>query len=487
MSDHAPSAPAPRFAVIGHPNKGKSSIVATLAEDDTIAVSPVPGTTRAARRFALRVDGELLYELVDTPGFQRARALLAWLKAQETDASERPALVAAFIEAHGDDDRFHDERELLTPLIEGAGILYVVDGAKPYGPEYELEMEVLRWTGQPRMALINLIGAGDYVEEWRAALGQYFSIVRVFDAMHADFDKRLDLLRGFAELDERFKPALRRAVEVLVEERRSRVRQSAADLADLLCDVLTFSESAPLPPSTEGGEAETGTLRESLTDRLKSRIRRREDQARNTIAQRYRHFQLETQDSTARLLDTELFARESWQLFGLSRQQLLVTGALSGAVAGGGVDLLLGGASLFLGAGLGAVLGSAGAWLGSEELARVKVLGARLGGRRLQVGPVQDANFPYVVLGRAWRHHQLISERNHARREALAVDLGQARHQMDQIPADLRRGLARQFGKLGSEGATAARREALAEIIEQILALADLTEPDLTEVNDEHR
>ena len=28
---------APRFAIVGHPNKGKSSIVATLAEDDAVA------------------------------------------------------------------------------------------------------------------------------------------------------------------------------------------------------------------------------------------------------------------------------------------------------------------------------------------------------------------------------------------------------------------------------------------------------------------
>ena len=38
----------PRFAVVGHPNKGKSSIVATLAEDDAVQISPLPGTTAAS-------------------------------------------------------------------------------------------------------------------------------------------------------------------------------------------------------------------------------------------------------------------------------------------------------------------------------------------------------------------------------------------------------------------------------------------------------
>ena len=63
---------APRFAIVGHPNKGKSSIVATLAEDNEVAISDTPGTTTQSRAYPLRIDGEVLYELVDTPGFQRA-------------------------------------------------------------------------------------------------------------------------------------------------------------------------------------------------------------------------------------------------------------------------------------------------------------------------------------------------------------------------------------------------------------------------------
>ena len=70
----------PRFAIVGHPNKGKSSIVATLAEDDAVAISPHPGTTTRARAYPMRLDGEVLYELIDTPGFQRARETLTWLE-----------------------------------------------------------------------------------------------------------------------------------------------------------------------------------------------------------------------------------------------------------------------------------------------------------------------------------------------------------------------------------------------------------------------
>ena len=71
----------PHFAVVGRPNKGKSSIVATLARDDTVRIAARAGSTRSTRRFPMRVDGQVLYELIDTPGIQRARQMLAWLRA----------------------------------------------------------------------------------------------------------------------------------------------------------------------------------------------------------------------------------------------------------------------------------------------------------------------------------------------------------------------------------------------------------------------
>ena len=45
------TSPVPSFAVVGHPNEGKSSVVATLTENDRIRVSPVPGETVKAAEY----------------------------------------------------------------------------------------------------------------------------------------------------------------------------------------------------------------------------------------------------------------------------------------------------------------------------------------------------------------------------------------------------------------------------------------------------
>ena len=454
----------PTFAIVGHPNKGKSSLVATLAEDETVVVSPDPGTTRHSREFQMQSDGRVLYALVDTPGFQRPRAVLEWLQAHERSASERPAVVRDFVTRHANDPRFADECELLRPILAGAGILYVVDGAHPYGAEYEAEMEILRWTGQPRMALINMIGAGDHVEEWRRALNQYFSIARVFDVLRADFHKRLQLLRALRELtevDQAWARSLDQAIDTLERDRSARQQRAAAEIADLLIDVLAASESAPCPEGTD--QARLGL---ELTERLRRRIRAREQSARRAVQELYRHRALQMQSSEFDLLTQDLFSERSFSVFGLSNAQLAMTGAATGAVAGGVLDAAVGGASLLLGAGIGAMVGGLGAMFGANQLAKVQLLGAPLGGYRLVVGPISATNLPWVILGRSLLHHRLVAETNHARRESLVLDADADQHVAGSIDAGDRRRMAGLFKRIREEGGlTTPLRDELVRLI----------------------
>jgi hypothetical protein len=453
----------PRFAIVGHPNKGKSSIVATLAEDDAVAISPHPGTTTTARSYPMRLDGEVLYELVDTPGFQRARETLAWLEAHERDAGSRGAVVAEFLAAHASDPRFHDERELLAPIVAGAGILYVVDGSRPYGRQYEAEMEILRWTGRPRMALINTISAGDHIDQWRAALGQYFSIVRVFDAVRASFAQRIELLRSFSAIDESWAAPLNHAADALVADRERRAARTAAEIADLLVTALTAVVTVPLAERTPELEAKAQA---QAREQLRERVRKREAMARRAVQEIYHHAGLEARESTAAFLVDDVFSAQSFNVFGLSTTQLALTGAASGAVVGSAVDVALGGASLLLGAGIGAALGAAGTLAGAGSLAKVRVLGLALGGYELTVGPITDPNLPWVLLGRALLHAKLVAERNHSVRDELVVDAQAGQHLANSIDAARRRNLDAVFRRLrgGRESALDERQVLIGEL-----------------------
>ena len=453
----------PKFAVVGHPNKGKSSIVSTLVESSGIQISNIPGTTVNSEVYALRIKGKVLYELVDTPGFQRPRKVLAWLEANSKSADDRPQTVANFVQIHKTDKTFHDECELLQPLLDGAGILYVVDGSKPYGVEYEAEMEILRWTGRPRMALINLISDGDYVEEWKTALDQYFAIVRVFDAMHADMSKRIGLLKSFAELNEDWQPSLLNAVEVMEADQAQRRKRSAKAISSLIVSSLTAKQT-----KTIAEDENPEPIIERLTEKLKEKIRFLEEKERKEIEYIYRHQNIECEETEMEFLNLDLFSNETSELFGLSKSQIVTSGAASGAVAGLSVDVMLGGASLLLGSSIGALIGGVTALFGSDKIGKLKVLGKSLSDRNLNVGPVKDVNLPYILLSRALIHHQLVSERNHALREALVIETESAQYISQNIPEETKKQLDKIFSAIRNRGYDSGGK-ILRRLIEELL------------------
>lgn len=458
---------APVFAIVGHPNKGKSSIVATLARDETVAISPVPGTTVDNREFPMRIDDETLYVLVDTPGFQRARAALEWMQQQSASSVNRPDVVRRFVEQHRDDPRFAAECRLLTPILDGAGILYVVDGSRPFGEEYEAEMEILRWTGQPSLALINQIGTSDFSAEWQKALGQYFRIVRVFNAMTADFEKRIRLLLAFGQISDEWRAPLERAVHVLQAEQAERRVLSARVIAEALSAMIVHTAQRRL----NGGEAQAAVL-DSLRRQYKQDLIGMEQSCRTEVERIYDYQQLQRHEPTMGLLDQDLFAKQTWSLFGLTRQQLVATGGLGGAAAGSVIDIAVAGHSLLLGAGIGALIGGVSTWIGADKIADTKLMGLPLGGEALTIGPMRNINFPYVVLSRALLHHKMVEDRTHAYRGPLELQAQPGTLQRFDLAT--RKRLEKVFGKLRKqEGLEPELLDSLAAEIQQLMAQPD--------------
>jgi len=418
------SASLPTFAVVGHPNKGKSSIVATMAGDQTIAISPIPGTTTQANAYtAYADDATPLYALIDTPGFQRARAAFEWIKSHETTADQHPEVVREFAKIHAQDPKHHDEVELLRPILDGAAILYVVDGSAPFGPQYEAEMEILRWTGRPSMALINPIGQADHIETWKSALSQFFRIVRVFDALDAPFEKRLALLEAFGQLDESWTQPMQRAVDQLGTQ-RDRQRKAAADaIVEMLLDVLSLQTQRKL-----GDKPATPAMKDDLAQELREKVRECETRCQERIAHLYRFDQLQVAQDPLEIIGKDLFSESTWSRFGLSRRELtklgLVSGLAAGGTVGGAIDASLGGTSLLAGAFTGALIGgTSGAltgWWSAGRLAKVRVMNQPMGGKQLVCGPVRNLAPLFVLLGRAVAYQKLLALRTHAdRRDAV--------------------------------------------------------------------
>jgi hypothetical protein len=478
----------PRFAVVGRVNKGKSSIVATLAEDDTVRIDARPGTTTEVREFPVRVDGRTLFVLVDTPGFEDAPRALAWLRAREPSAAERPARVAELVRTFEGTEEFVEERRLLAPILAGASVLYVVDGTHPYRPNYEAEMEILRWTGRPGMALVNRIGAEDHAAEWHRALDQYFKIVRDFDAFAVSFEERVHLLRVFRELRPGWRAAVDEAVAALVAQRGRRRAEAAAVVAELLVDALTHTEELAVED-----EAAIEEQRDRLERSFHDALRAREAEARRRIEALYGHREARFEEAVGLerpVYRQDLFAEEAWKLLGLSPAQLVAAGALAGAAIGGAVDAAVGGASIFAGTVLGGALGGGGALYGvGKRYARVRSVGPPgipgllvdvqrywSGARRFRIGPHAQPNFPWVLLDRALLHYDSVARRTHARRGAIPVQgEGTRAGMVTEFARGERRALESLFRRLRREPHDPPRavRDALERAIARILRRVD--------------
>lgn len=400
----------PTFAVVGHPNEGKSSVVATLTEDDSVRISDFPGETTICSDYSVRVDDQILIRFLDTPGFQHPKEVLHWMQ-QHVDQGQHPA--KAFVDAFRQDASKHHDVELMTPLAAGAGIIFVVDGSRPLRKNDLCEMEILRMTGNPRMALINSKeGEDSYLQDWKDACAKTFNLTRAFNAHHASFGERMALLESLKRMHQDWEPAMVQAVSAFEADWKRRNREAARGIAECLAEALKLQTEAK---STERNQEDA--IRKRLVNDYQAAITRLEQDAQSDMRALYRHRQFRPTLPDQSILREDLFTERSWQLLGLSRRQIIMAAAILGGGAGVKLDLLFANLSFGLFTLGGAGLAAVGAWLKGENMARVTVKRLKIGGVSLTVGPNRNPQFPFVLLDRMLLYYQIIINWAHARQD----------------------------------------------------------------------
>ncbi|MBN2809963.1 MAG: GTPase/DUF3482 domain-containing protein [Deltaproteobacteria bacterium] len=402
----------PEFAVVGHPNEGKSSVLSTLAEDDSVRISPLPGDTRVCRTFPVVIDGREVVRFTDTPGFQNPRETLQWIQAYQ---GSHATLVSDFIKAHQDDDDFHDDCQLLQPLLRGALIIFVVDGSRPLRNVDRAEMEILRLLGCPRMAIVNCKREESaWLAQWQMEFRKSFNAIRLFNSCQASYRERIELLESLKSIDQEIQPVLERVVKAFAADWQERNRLVADLLLELLCDGLGYRKSATLKPDSDEKK-----LREKLHGNFVDFLRRREKECQEKMRALYKHNIFNCELPQHSILQEDLFSEKTWKFLGLSPAQFVVAGALGGAALGAAVDVAAAGLTFGIFSSLGALLGAAGSALlkGGEFLSGVQFLGFRLNKQRLQVGPVKTIQLLFVLLDRQLLFYSHIINWAHGRRD----------------------------------------------------------------------
>ncbi|MBK1834462.1 GTPase/DUF3482 domain-containing protein [Roseibacillus ishigakijimensis] len=435
MSDLVPK-DIPTFAVVGKVNMGKSSVLATLLEvddDQIIRVSATPGETTRCQPLPVEFDGREMIRFIDTPGFARPLEAMRAIEQLHAEAggSGSPGLAAieAFVEEYAGSGEFEDEVQLLRPLVAGAGLLYVIDPSKPLRDTFIAEMEILRWTGRQRMALLNEKGDDpEFRDEWKNRLGSYFNLVRTFDAHEARFEERRRLLKSLLEIDEDHRALIEETIAFLEDEWSQRRDESVEAIITFLEKCLGYR----IEKRVEERDMEVPHRREKLgkelTKQYYEKIAKMEKETVEKVLHLYRHHLGRVEVTATDFTGIDLEQEETWQKWGLSRSQLAIAGGVTGGTGGLAIDASTGFLTHGLGTFIGAVGGAAAAfWKGSElpDLALDLQKGAKFAkgeGTALRLGPPKNENFAWILLDSVLGHYREIVSRAHGKREELVLD-----------------------------------------------------------------
>jgi small GTP-binding protein len=410
----------PAVAIVGHSNVGKTSIVAALTRDATLDVAEEAGTTRRRYAQTVHIGGQPVLAFLDTPGFERASAVNAWLDAAASRASagadgvsrpsqapDGPTLLRSFVDDPGTQAEFSQEIEALRGVLEADLLAFVADVSLPPQGQQRQELRLLRRAGVPMLVLLNFL-LGEHEPAWVDLLRRegVDSHVRL-DAAAFPAEQERDFYAALGHLRPEFRSGFERVLGLRAAQARSARGRAALCVSSLLVDCLSYRLIETWPD-----RASALAARAAAAERFRSALREREADAFSQLAEIY-GFSVDVLRSRELSVDApsgdwraDLWEPATLRRYGASLGTLGAAGALTGfaldSVGGHGVGTALG-----FGAGI-----AAGLFVGRRVATEVDAAG------RLTVGPVDPVRFPQVLLGRGLACARHLASRSHARRDA---------------------------------------------------------------------
>jgi hypothetical protein len=448
------SVEVPEFAVVGRVNMGKSAVIATLLEIDDnelIRVSPTPGETTRCQAHKVVFGRRECVRFIDTPGFSRPVEAMREIQKIHGEGTPGRDALRKFVEAKGVD--FADEKALLTPLLDGAGVLYVVDPGRPLRDDFLAEMEILRWTGRPRLALLNVReqGGGGHEELWREKLGSAFNLVRTFDAHRAKFEQRLLLMKALLEIEERHRGKLEDTISLIEMEWDERRSEAAEVVREFLAEALELRVRVKIEDRDERMPSRRKRKMDELRGDYFERLKKLERECFGKLLRIHRHHLLKVESGEENFQDIDLASEEVWMKWGLSRGQLTLVAAATGAAGGAVVDISTGGLTHGFAALIGGLGGGAAAFFKGGLLPDLRVdlrEGVKFSTgetKELVMGPPANINFPWILLDGVMVRYGRILERAHGRRDIEVLGAPDEEGYTKRFPQERRKLLGKWF------------------------------------------
>jgi small GTP-binding protein len=392
--------------IIGETNDGKTTVVSNLIEDEDAIIGPDPGTTRKAHQHRLYDrNGQLLFEVWDTPGFEETDEMHYWFTTQAGKGIGD--LAQGFIREYADNPAWQRDIELMRPIQDGAIVVYVAASNRRPIEDDRKQLEIIRLTGAVRVALINQKpGEIDYTKEWITLLQREIGAVDTYQPMTAGIRERLSLLDTLARCCIGSRDEIHKVRDALEADWNARLEDLARMMLDTLRKVMQCQAGSRV------GEA-------ASREKLNSKLLSLEERFRRDAKQLFRHRKASFNSA---VLDAPLTSTEMWKSFGLglTKVQAIAASAIMGAGVGAFIDASVGGLSLLTGTLIG---GATGTFLGASLV--YSPVAASFGDNQVITRVQPKSNLPNVLMDRLLIFGRLLIRISHGARseEALRIEV----------------------------------------------------------------
>ncbi|MFO8028734.1 MAG: DUF3482 domain-containing protein [Cyclonatronaceae bacterium] len=355
----------PVFVVTGAPNKGKSTFIKAMTNDESVVVREHARTTMSAKPYPFKIEREqegkieleTCFTLWDTPGFENAAEMYEILLEWGIRDSDHPIeLIRKFLDFYAGNPDFAYELEIFKPIADYACIVYVADCSKRFREsEYLREIELIRFTRLPRIAILNPIDGDRYLDSWRSGLTDYFNNIKVFNPHKTTFDEKLRILGAFSHLDDEWEEPLNRVIEALKKQRENVLEECARVIRRTVLQIFDREFSVRYD-----GVRDEDEHRDELLQQVRDFVHKTMNDAQREISRRFGlhiEFTFEQEFADNDLFDTAVRRKN------LSVHQRAMINALVGGGIGVAIDAAAGGltfgvftAALGVGGGLAAYM-----------------------------------------------------------------------------------------------------------------------------------
>ncbi len=336
------------IAVVGHTNTGKTSLIRTLLRSDKFgAVANRASTTRHVERAAILVDGQEMISLFDTPGLEDSSALLELLQSLETENPNQS--ISQFLQSLDQFPDFVQEAKVLKQGQQSEALLYVVDVRLAPLEKYWDEIKILSLLGKPIIPVFNFINeTSAQLEQWREMMISHnLHSAVAFDTVAFDFEAEKRLYQKLQSVLEQHYEQFQKVIDARAKAWQTLCEAAVRRTVDMIADTAVYRTT----PSADGQN-------EKVMASMQEDIRKLEQRCLKDLL---RLFDFSSDDVELLQLPVhqgnwslDLFSPNTLKLFGLNAGRSAITGAAAGA----GIDLILGGLSLGAATALGAIVGA---------------------------------------------------------------------------------------------------------------------------------